>query len=62
MGKQALMHPKIETVDQLLKKIDAVTAADVLRLACQLFKEENFRLALIGPFEDPAHFEKLLRY
>jgi predicted Zn-dependent peptidase len=62
MGKQALMHPTIETVDELLKKIDAVTAADVLRLARELFREENFRLALIGPFEDPAHFEKLLHY
>jgi len=62
MGKQALMHPKIETVEQILKKIDAVTADDVLRLARELFREENFRLALIGPFEDPAHFEKLLHY
>ncbi len=62
MGKQALLYPKIESVDAILKKIDAVTADDVLRLARELFQEEKFRLALIGPFEDPAHFEKLLHY
>jgi predicted Zn-dependent peptidase len=62
MGKQALLYPKIETVDQILKKIDAVTADDVLRLSRELFQEEKFRLALIGPFEDPAHFEKLLHF
>jgi len=62
MGKQALLFPEIRTVDQILKKIDAVTADDVLRLARELFQEEKFRLALIGPFEDPSHFEKLLHY
>ena len=62
MGKQALLYPEIRTVDQILKKIDAVTADEVLRLARELFEENRFRLALIGPFEDPGHFEKLIHY
>ena len=62
MGKQALLYPKIETVNQILKKVDVVTADNVLRLSRELFQEPRFRLALIGPFEDPSHFEKLLHY
>lgn len=62
MGKQALLYPEIETVEQLLSKIDAVTADDVLRLARQLLKEDSLRLALIGPYDDKKHFAKLLHY
>ncbi|MBI5421756.1 insulinase family protein [Candidatus Peregrinibacteria bacterium] len=62
MGKQALLYPKIENVNHILQQIDAVTADDILRLSRELFQEDKFRLALIGPFEDPAHFEKLLHY
>ena len=62
MGKQALLYPKIETMDDILKKIDAVSADDVLRLAKELLKEENLRIALIGPYEDEKHFSELLHY
>ena len=62
MGKQALLFPTIETVDEILKKIDAVTAEDVLRLSQELLKEENLRLALIGPYGDKKHFTELLHY
>jgi predicted Zn-dependent peptidase len=62
MGKQALLYPEIETVEEILKKIDFVTADDVLRVAKDLLKEENLKLALIGPYADKKHFEKLLHY
>ncbi|MBU0728080.1 insulinase family protein [Patescibacteria group bacterium] len=62
MGKQALLYPEIESVDQILAKIDAVTADDIQRLSKQLFAEENLRLAMIGPFKDDGHFAKLLKY
>lgn len=62
MGKQALLYKKIETIDDILAKIDKVTAEDVQKLAKELFKEENLHLALIGPFEDKEHFANLLHY
>ena len=62
MGKQALHFSKIDTVDDILKKIDTVTAEDVLKLSQDLLKEENLRLALIGPYEDKEHFAELLHY
>ena len=62
MGKQALLYPEIESAEEILKKIDSVTADDVLRLSRQILKEENMKLALIGPYSDKKHFEKLLHY
>ncbi len=62
MGKQALLYPEIDSVDNILKKIDAVTADDVLRLSQQLLQEDKFRMALIGPYDDEEHFADLLHY
>ena len=49
--------PDLETV---LAGIDAVTAEDVQRVAQDLIRDETLRLAVIGPFDDAARFEKLL--
>jgi predicted Zn-dependent peptidase len=62
MGRQALLEPTIDTVEDIIKKIDAVTADGVLRLSRQLFKPENMRLAIIGPYEDEGHFANLIHY
>jgi predicted Zn-dependent peptidase len=42
--------------DELLKKIDAVTAQDVQRVAQDLIAREKLNLAVIGPFEDDERF------
>ena len=62
MGKQLLLFDKVETVDEILAKIDAVTAEDVQRLAKELFVEENMRIAMIGPDDKEDHFASLLHY
>lgn len=62
MGKQTLLYPETHSIDEILKKIDAVTADDILRLAKKILPEENLRLALIGPYDDKSRFEKLLKY
>jgi predicted Zn-dependent peptidase len=46
--------------DEVLAAIDAVTAADVQRVAQEVVGSNALRLALIGPFEDAERFEKLL--
>jgi predicted Zn-dependent peptidase len=46
--------------DEVLAQIDAVTAADVQRVAQEVVGSNALRLALIGPFEDAERFEKLL--
>lgn len=60
-GRQALFHKRLQTPEESLRKIAAVTAADVQAVAKQLFKSANMRLAMIGPFKDPKPFAKLIR-
>jgi predicted Zn-dependent peptidase len=46
--------------EELLKKIDAVTAEDVQRVANDLIAEDKLHLAVTGPFEDESHFADVL--
>jgi predicted Zn-dependent peptidase len=46
--------------EELLTALDAVTAEDVQRVAQDVIATQGMRLAVIGPFDDPARFEKLL--
>jgi len=46
--------------DEVLAAIEAVTAADVQRVAREVLGSNALRLALIGPFEDGERFQKLL--
>jgi predicted Zn-dependent peptidase len=45
---------------EVLEGLDAVTAADVQRVAQDVISGNGVRLAVIGPFDDPARFEPLL--
>ncbi len=47
-GKQALFMPKIETPEEVLTRIDAVTQKDVQAVAKKLFKMSAMRVAVIG--------------
>ena len=62
MGKQALLYPDIDSVDDILAKIDAVKIEDIQRLSQELFKEGKMRMAMIGPFKNDKHFAELLHY
>jgi predicted Zn-dependent peptidase len=46
--------------DEVLAGLDAVTIEDVRRVAQDIIREDRLNLALIGPFDDPERFEKLL--
>jgi predicted Zn-dependent peptidase len=56
-----LLEPEIETPEQLLSKIDAITLEQVENVAKKYFKNETLNLAIIGNFEDRQRFEKLLK-
>jgi predicted Zn-dependent peptidase len=45
---------------ELLAALDAVTAEDVQRVAQDVIANQGMRLAVIGPFDDQARFERLL--
>jgi predicted Zn-dependent peptidase len=58
--RREVLEGEIEDPDELLRRLDEVTVEDVQRVAKDLFEEKRLYLALVGPFDDPARFEKLL--
>ena len=60
LGKYELLHGHTMTPEEILKEVEAVTEEDVFRVAQDLLKPENMKVAVIGPYEDKERFEKLL--
>jgi predicted Zn-dependent peptidase len=58
--RREVLEGEIEEPDELLRHLDEVTPEDVQRVAKDLFEGKRLYLALVGPFDDPEHFEKLL--
>lgn len=52
MGKGELMAGMIETMDEVIEKIDGVQAADVFRMADQVLTPECYAVALTGRVTD----------
>lgn len=59
-GRRALFGKTIQDPSTALKKIAAVTAADVQAVANKLFRPARYRLALIGPFRDERPWQLTL--
>lgn len=58
---QELLEKIILTPEQIFKKIDKITANDILKVAREIFQPQKLNLALIGPFEKKERFQKLLK-
>lgn len=59
-GRQLLLERKFETPEQKMAKLRAVARADLQRVAAKYFRRKALALALIGPFNDPKPFRRLL--
>jgi len=53
---------KLYSPEEFFKKIDAVTAADIKRVAKSIFTADKLNLAIIGPYKNEADFKKLLKF
>jgi predicted Zn-dependent peptidase len=58
--RREVLERRLPDPDEVLSGLDAVTGDDISRVAQELISAEKFRLAVIGPFDDPARFEPLL--
>jgi predicted Zn-dependent peptidase len=58
--RREVLEGKAVEPDEVLAAIDRVTADDVQRVAQEVLGSNPLRLAVIGPFDDPTRFEKLL--
>jgi predicted Zn-dependent peptidase len=57
-AKQELLTRKVETPDDKLRKLQAVTVDDVRRVARDVIRPARTTFAAIGPFVDPERFIK----
>lgn len=60
-AKQELLQHSIQTPEEKLAKIDAITREEVHAVAREVFRTKNISAAIIGPCKDKAMFMKLLR-
>jgi predicted Zn-dependent peptidase len=56
LGKSELVHNEILTVDEVIRRIDAVTLDDTRAVAADILTDSTLGLAVIGPFDDDADF------
>jgi predicted Zn-dependent peptidase len=58
--RREVLENEVQDPADVLAALDEVTADDVQRVARALIDDDRLRLALIGPFDDPARFDALL--
>jgi predicted Zn-dependent peptidase len=58
--RSEVLEGAIREPDEIIAGLDAVTVEDIQRVAQDIIREERLNFALIGPFDEPARFEKLL--
>lgn len=57
---QEVLREKVTLPEEKVRKIDAVMADDILRVAKDIFRNKNLNLAIIGPKANEAALRKLL--
>lgn len=60
-GMDEILGKPLETPEQTAKKIKAVTAKDLQRIAHQIFVNEGLNFAVVGPTKETASLKKILK-
>ena len=55
-GAQELLKNEVLSMEEIFKRIDKVTADDIIAVAKDIFREDRLNLALIGPFKNKEEF------
>ena len=61
IGGQEALHDRVLTLDDALAAIARVSAADLARLAAQLFRDDALRLAVVAPARSLRGLDRHLR-
>ncbi|MDA8333598.1 MAG: pitrilysin family protein [Peptococcaceae bacterium] len=60
LGKSQLYLGTVQSPEELVERVAAVTRDDIVRLALDLFRPERFALASIGPWQDQGEWRTVL--
>ncbi len=60
-GFQEILKKEIMKPEEIMEKIQAVTASQIQEVAKDIFRPEKLNLAMIGPFKNSGSFVKLLK-
>ena len=60
-GRQEIAHQTLETPDQVMARLDAVTPQMIQSVAQNLFLKDRLNMVIVGPFQDQAPFQAALR-
>jgi predicted Zn-dependent peptidase len=58
--RDEVLEGRVREPEEVLAALDAVTLEDVQRVAQDVIRDERLNFALIGPFDEPERFERLL--
>jgi predicted Zn-dependent peptidase len=61
LGAGESLLPRILSVEEVLARLDAVTAEEVLQVARRYARPDQARLAVLGPFRSRRAFERMLQ-
>jgi predicted Zn-dependent peptidase len=61
IGGQEALHDRVLDLDEALAQVAAVDAADIQRLAGELFHDDRLRLACVAPARHLRGLERRLR-
>jgi predicted Zn-dependent peptidase len=61
-GFQEVLRRKLRTPEEIIKRMRAVTAGDIQRVAKKIFVTKHLNLALIGPAKDEQRLRALLKF
>jgi predicted Zn-dependent peptidase len=62
LGAGETLLPRILSVDEVIERLDAVTANDLLRVARRFLARDQARLAILGPIRSRRRLERALRH
>jgi predicted Zn-dependent peptidase len=62
LAKYELLHNMGRSPEEIMKLIDEVRVSDISRVCNDLFKEENLKMAVIGPYSDESKLSGLLKF
>ena len=60
LGGQEITFGRIETPEEAVEELDAITVDDVQRVARRIFDPERYRLTVVGPYRSDRRFRKII--